>query len=128
MSALVSKCVLWFVWGFFALFELLGAIYLPIKSSQDFNGLFAAGMVVIPVVLCGGLRFWIAHIQNVWLIQIPYFFGVVFAYSTGTYGNFLIPQLLHPFQILSALLFLLYLPLFVKFPTRSMVPPLPGGR
>lgn len=76
MSDLLSKFVLWFVWGFFALFEILGAILLPVQSREDgYNGVFAAGMFVIPIVLCGGLRFWIARLRNVWLIQIPYFFG-----------------------------------------------------
>jgi hypothetical protein len=83
-------------------------------------------MFGIPIVICAGLRFWIARMRNVWLMQIPFLVGLLFAYCAEMYGIFLVPQFLHWFQVLSATLLLLYLPLFVKFP-RRVAPPLPGG-
>ena len=130
MSAILSKCVMWLAWGFFALLAVVGAIYLPVRmtnSGTQLNPVFAISMFGIPIVICASLRFWIARMRNVWLMQIPYLVGLVFAYCAEMYGIFLVPQFLHWFQVLSATLLLLYLPLFVKF-LRPAAPPLPGGR
>jgi len=80
---------------------------------------FAIGMFVIPILLCGGFRFWITRIRNPWLALIPYFFGVSFAWNTGNFGIYLLPEFCVVFQALSAALFLVYFPLFVKIGVRA---------
>jgi hypothetical protein len=81
--------------------------------SKPFD-VFATGMCVIPVIICGGLRFWVSRIGNPWLALLPFLIGVFFSWQAGLYGIFLCPEFYIIFQILSAILFAIYLPPFVK--------------
>jgi hypothetical protein len=118
-AKVVSKPIMWLIWVVMGLLSLLMAHFLVpgaqrLNSLQPRNMIFAIGMLVIPIVICGGFRLWLSHCKNPWLALIPYFLGVFFAQQAGLYGIFLVPEFWLIFQILSAWLLLLYLPLFVK--------------
>ena len=129
MPRLLAGCLLWLGWSFLALGAILGAIYLPghsgrINTFEGQFGLYPAGMFLFPIIVCGGFRYWTSRIENIWLKQLPYFAGVFNAYLAQMFGIYLFPEFLLLFQILCAVLYLVYLLLFVKFP-RVGPPPLP---
>ncbi|MDB6026793.1 MAG: hypothetical protein JWM68_3016 [Verrucomicrobiales bacterium] len=119
MPNIVSKIIMWLTWLFVVLLAVLMAHYLT-KGGPRINSfsrpfdLFATGMFLIPVLMCGGLRFWLSRIRNPWVALLPFFGGVFFAWQAGLYGIFLLPEFCMVFQILSAVLFLAYLPVFVQ--------------
>jgi len=127
MATFVSKLIMWFTWLFVALLAVLMALYLTRGPKLNtFSGrfdVFAAGMFLIPALVCGGFRFWLSRIRNSWLALLPFCGGLFFAWQAEIYGIFLLPEFYMIFQILSAVLFLLYLPVFVKL--RELPPPLP---
>src|SRR5258706_11722096 len=96
-----------------------------VSKLNPFNrpfDLFAAGMLLTPLLICGGLRFCLTRIRNRWLALLSFFVGVFFAWQAGLYGIFLLPEFCMIFQILSAVLCLAYLPVFVRL--RQTPPPL----
>jgi hypothetical protein len=123
---------MWLAWTGFALIALMTAVFIP-ASFGTYNtfdgrfGVYGVSLLLLPIVVGGGLRYLLARMRQVWLMQIPFFLGVLSAFFAGQFGLYMLPAFLLLFQILSAILFLLYLPLFVKFPPRSVVPPLPGA-
>src|SRR4051812_25761842 len=131
-AAFLSKSLMWLGWFLFALMAIMTAVYNPAAHAKvntfarPFD-VFAAGMFLIPIIICGALRFWISRLRKVWRTQVPYFVGLLFAFCAGQYGIYLLPEFLIVFQTLSAALFLLYLPVFVEFPA-TVPPPLPGGK
>lgn len=126
---IASKVFMWLMWLFFASFSVLMAYFLTAKSPKlnSFAGrtdLFTFGVAAIPILLCGGLRFWISRIRNPWLALLPYFGGILFAQQAGLYGIFLVPEFCILFQILSAVLFALFLPPLVRTRPVPVPPPL----
>jgi len=118
-SRIAYKIIIWLIWSFSAVLSALMAVYLTIGHvrNNSFAGpinIFTVGMFFIPIIICGALRFWVSRIRNTWLGLAPYILGVVFAQQAELYGIYLLPEFLIVFQILSAVLFLIYLPLFVK--------------
>jgi hypothetical protein len=119
MSKVISKTIMWLAWLFVALLAVLMAHYLTkdivrLNSFSKSFGVFATGMCVIPVLICGGLRFWLSRICNPWLALLPFSIGVFFAWQAGLYGIFLFPEFFMVFQVLGGLLLMAYLPLFVR--------------
>src|ERR1051325_1051862 len=119
MSKVISKTIMWLAWLFVALLAVLMAHYLTkdivrLNSFSKSFGVFATGMCVIPVLICGGLRFWLSRICNPWLGPLPFSIGVFFAWQAGLYGIFLFPEFFMVFQVLGGLLLMAYLPLFVR--------------
>ena len=110
---------MWVAWLFVALLAVLMAHFstagIPKLNSfaRPFES-FAAGMFLIPVMFCGSLRFWLFRVRNPWLALLPFLLGVFFAWQAGLYGVFLLPEFCIAFQILSVVLFLIYLPVFVR--------------
>jgi hypothetical protein len=124
MSKAIPKIIMWLVWLFVALLAILMAHFntKDISRLNSFSihfGIFATGMCVIPIVICGGLRFWLSRIRNPWLALLPFSIGVFFAWQAGLYGIFLFPEFFVIFQILSLLLFVVYLPFFVRLRPRT---------
>ncbi len=119
---------MWVAWLFVVQLAIFMAHFLT-KGVPDLNSfsrpfdLFAAGMFLFPTFICGGLRFWLSRIRNPWLALLPFLVGVFFAWQAGLYGVFGLQEFCIVFQILSAVLFLLYLPLFVS--VHRTPPPLP---
>ena len=118
-SATIAKAIMWVAWLLCALTSVLMAIYLTrgLPKLNSFGrpfDVFAIGIFLFPLLLCGGLRLWVSCIRNPWLALLPYLIGVFFAWQAGCYGIFLLPEFLILFQILSASLFLAYLPIFVR--------------
>lgn len=119
MPKIVFAIIMWLVWLIVALLSVLMAHYLTANLptlntfSRPFE-VFAAGMFLIPVIICVGLRLWLSRIRNRWLALFPFLIGVFFAWQAGLYGIFLLPEFCIVFQILSAILFVAYLPLFVR--------------
>jgi hypothetical protein len=119
---------MWLTWWFAAMVAILEAHYLtPARSrlnsfSQPF-GVFAIGMFIIPILICGGLRFWLSRIRNPWLALLPFFGGIFFAWQAEMFGIFLFPEFCIVFQILSVVLFLAYVPIFVR--PQRIPPPIP---
>jgi hypothetical protein len=111
---------MWWAWIFTVAYTLLMAFF-QTRGSPKINtfskpfGVFAIGMMVIPVLICGGVRFWLWRMRNPWLALVPFFLGIFFAWQAGLYGIFLFPEFFIVFQILGGILLLSYLPLFVKF-------------
>ena len=127
MPNIVFKIIMWLTWLFVAWLAALMAHFLTAGMSKlnTFNrpfDLFATGIFLIPLLICGGLRFWLTRIRNRWLVLLSFFVGVFFAWQAGLYGIFLLPEFCIVFQILSAVLFLTYLPVFVRL--RQPPPPL----
>lgn len=119
MPSIVSKTIMWLAWLFIALLAVLMAHFntAGISKLNSFArpfDIFAAGMFLIPVVFCGSLRFWLSRIRNPWLALLPFLLGVFFAWQAGLYGIFLLPEFCFALQILSGILFLIYLPFFVR--------------
>ena len=110
---------MWLTWLLVALLAVLMAHYLTkdIPRLNSFSkpfGLFPTGMCVIPVLICGGVRLWLFRMRNPWLALLPFLIGVFFAWQAGLYGIFLFPEFFKVFQILSHILFAVYLPFFVR--------------
>lgn len=131
-SVAAAVLLMWIGWAGAVLVAVLCAVYLPVAtrpttSVTNHFGIFPAGLLLFSLMVGGGLRFWLSRIRSYWLKLIPYFIGLFFAYQAGLYGTFLIPEFFTVFRILSAVLYLLYFPLFVRLP-RSGPPPLPGGQ
>jgi hypothetical protein len=120
MSKIFSLIIMWCAWLFTAFLVLLMAYFLT-KGAPKINtfarpfDVLAAGMFVIPVLICGGLRFWLSRIRNPWLALLPFLIGIFFAWQAGLYGIFLFPEFFIVFQTLGGILLFAYLPLFVKF-------------
>lgn len=118
MPSIVSKTIMWIVWLILVLLALLMARFNTVDVSRLNTfarplGVFVPGLFLIPIVLCGSLRFWLARIRHPWLALLPFLLGVFFAWQAGLYGLFLVPEFCVVFQFLSVVLFLLYLPVFV---------------
>src|SRR5687768_4041713 len=129
MSTTVSKAIMWVVWVSTSLLAMLMAHYLTarIPTLNSFSRpveVFASGMFLFPILVCGLLRFWLSRIRNPWLALLPFFFGVFFAWQAGLFGIFLLPEFCIVFQSLSVALFCAFLPLLVEL--RSSPPPLPS--
>jgi hypothetical protein len=109
---------MWLGWLFFVLTSIMQAIYLTgnpkLNTSGRPFGIFAICMFLIPIMICGCLRFWVSRIRNPWFVLLPYFIGVIVAQLEGLFGVFLLPEFLILFQFLSAVLFLAYIPFFVR--------------
>lgn len=106
---------MWLGWAVFLSSAMLMSKYSPtnISSLNTFGkpfGIFAIGMFAIPILICGGMRFWLAYIRNPWLALPPYMIGIFFAWQATCYGIYLLPEFLIVFQILSAVLFFFYIP------------------
>lgn len=118
MSYTISKAILWLAWLLTALIAVLGSHYLvaftPELNSFSKFDTFVAGMFCIPIIFCAGFRFWLSRVRNPWLAIVPFLLGVFFAWQAGLYGIYLCRESCIAFQLLSALLFLLFLPLFVR--------------
>jgi hypothetical protein len=119
MSKIISKTIMWLIWLFFALLATLMAHYLTkdISTLNSFSkpfGVYGAGMCVIPVLICGSLRLWLSRIRNPWLALLPFLIGVFFSWQAGLYGVYLLPEFYIVYQVLSVILFAVYLPLFVR--------------
>ena len=119
MAKMIPKIVMWLVWGFSALSAMLTAHYLTIGVSllNSFArpiGVYAIGMFLFPILICGLGRLWISRIRNPWLVLLPYSVGVFFALIAGLFGVYLLPEYCIVFQALSAVLFLVYFPKFVS--------------
>jgi hypothetical protein len=128
MPKTISKTLMWLAWSFAAFIAVLEAHFLT-QGSSRLNGFsrpfdtFAIGMLVIPVLICGGFRFWLYRIRNPWLALLPFLVGLFFAWQPGLYGIFLFPEFCIVFQIMSAILFLVYLPPFVRMqPAKTGAP------
>ena len=131
MPPILSQCLLWLVWAGFALCSILTDLVIPSSFGKynSFDGPFGGygvTLVLLPIIVCGGLRYLIARMGRGWLVHIPFFFGVLTAFFAGQFGLYMLSGYLALFQILCAALFLLYLPLFVKFPRGGGPPPLPS--
>jgi|GEM_PF-6379353 len=120
MSKIFSLIIMWWTWVAAASLSVLMACFLT-KGAQKIDtfsrpfDVFAAGMFVIPVLICGGLRFWMWRMRNPWLALLPFSIGLFFAWQAGLYGIFLFPEFFIVFQTLGGILLLAYLPLFIKF-------------
>jgi hypothetical protein len=115
----IAKIIMWLTWLFVALLANLMAHYLTkdISGLNSFSkpfGVFATSMCLIPVLICGSLRFWLSRIRNPWVALLPFLIGVFFAWQAGLYGIFLFPEFFMVFQILGGVLFVVYLPSFVR--------------
>jgi hypothetical protein len=131
MPTVISKTIMWVVWLLAALWAILMAHFLTqgIRNLNAFSRpfeTFAIGMFVIPLLVCGGMRFWLARLRNPWLALVPYLIGLLFAWQAGLYGIFLLPDFCIVYQILSAILMLAYFPLFVR--VHEIPPPLPSAK
>jgi len=119
MPNIVSKTIMWLAWVFVALLAVLMGRFLT-KGVPKLNSfsrpfeVYGTGMFLIPILICVGLRFWLSYIRNPLLALLPFLIGVFFAWQAGLYGIFLLPDFCIVFQILSAILFLMYLPFFVR--------------
>lgn len=107
------------MWTGLVLSSILNAIFLSegIEGKNSFEirlDVFSVGMFLIPIIVSGGMRFWISRIKSRWLLLLPYLIGLVFAQSAGLYGLFLLPEVLIVFQGLSIVLFLVYAPFIIK--------------
>jgi len=127
MPKIVFNIIMWSAWLFVTLLSGFMAHFLtggPRHNtfSRPFD-VFPVGMFLIPILICGGLRFWLSRTRNPWLALLLYCGGVFFAWQAEMYGIFLFPEFYKVFQILSAVLFLVYLPVFVRL--RQTPPPLP---
>jgi hypothetical protein len=128
MPNIASKIIMWLTWLFVAVLTVFTAHFLTAGGpklnsfSRPFD-IFAIGMFLIPTLICGGLRFWLSRIRNPWLALLPFLVGVFFAWQAELYGIFLLPDFHVVFQTLSAVLFFVYLPVFVRL--RQIPPPLP---
>ena len=110
---------MWLTWLFAVLLAILMPHYLTknipkLNVSSTSFGIYGIGMCVIPVLICGGFRLWLARMHNPWLALLPFFIGTFFAWQAGLYGIFLFPDCFVIFQILGWILLLVYLPLFVE--------------
>ena len=119
MPNIVSKTIMWLGWLFQVLCSVLMAHYLTkgIPKLNTFSRpfeIYAAGMFLLPILICGGFRFWLSRIGNPWLALVPFLIGTFFAWNAGLYGVFLLPEFCIVFQILSGILFVAYLPPFVR--------------
>jgi hypothetical protein len=136
MAASTSKTIfngiLWVAWCGTAFLTLLMSIMLSkgITKLNTFSvpfDLFPIGMMCIPTLICGSLRFWIAHIRNPWLALLPYLLGVFFVMQTALYGVFLVPEFCVVYQALSVALWLLYVPVFTRL-APAIPPALPRSQ
>ena len=104
----ISTVIMWVVWVSAGILAILSAQYLTGEKgnlnafSRPFD-VYATGMFLIPVFICGGLRFWLSWIRNPALALLPYFVGVFFAWTTGFFGIFLLPDFCIVYQLLSVL-------------------------
>lgn len=110
---------MWLAWLFAAFIAAMEAHYLTknVSTLNSFSkpfGVFATGVCVIPVLFCVALRFWLSRFRNAWLALVPFLIGVFFAWDSSINGIFLFPEFFIVFQILSAILFLLFLPSLLK--------------
>ncbi len=107
---------MWVGWLGFVVLAILMAVYLPHRSPVEIRkfDLFTIGIFVFPIAICTGLWVWTDRIGHPWLRLLPYFLGVFFALQASLYGVLLLPNLLQPFQILGAILFLSYLPILIR--------------
>jgi len=118
---------MWWAWIFTAALTLLMAIFLTkgVPKINTFSrpfDIFAAGMFIIPILFCGGLRFWLWRTRNPWLALLPFSIGIFFAWQAGLYGIFLFPEFFIVFQTLGGILLMSFFPLFVKLrPTTTNV-------
>src|SRR4051794_36959464 len=115
MSKLIPKLIMWLTWLVAVFLAIMMAVYLtrdisPLNSFSKPFGTFAIGMFLIPIFICGALRFWLSRIRNPWLALFPFATGLIFAWQAGVYGIFLLPEFFIVFQILSGILFVIYLP------------------
>jgi hypothetical protein len=125
MPKIVFNIIMWLIWLFVTLLAGFMAHFLtggPRHNTSPFD-VFVAAMFLTPAFICAGLRFWLSRIRNPWLAFVPFCGGLFFAWQTELFGIFLFPNFYKAFQVLSAVLFLVYLPVFVKL--RQTPPPLP---
>jgi len=127
----ISTVFMWVVWVSAGFIAILSAQYLTgDKSSlnafsRPFD-VYATGMFLFPVFICSGLRFWLSRIRNPALALLPFFLGMFFAWLTGFFGIFLLPDFCIVYQLLSAALLMVYLPLFIR--PGAIPPRLPRAR
>jgi hypothetical protein len=123
---------MWILWVFWSLMAVLGAKFLPMNVaklnsfSRPFFEVFNLGLLFFAIVLCGGFRFWLARIRNSWIALIPFFLGMLFAYNTGNYGVYLVPEFCLFYQVLCGIFFAVYLPLFINLESpiqKQILPP-----
>ena len=124
------RLLLWLIWLYLAanaawIAYSIGVVrpkWAPMvaTSDQDF-AFFVIILYLIPTLVSLALRFWVSRIRDSWWILIPYVFGVFIAFTIAIRNSFLPGgwRMLSP--VLSAFLFLLYLPFF--FRTARGVPP-----
>jgi len=119
MSKTISKIMMWAMWclaalqAFFLAHFLIGHTSRLNSFSKPF-GVFAISMFLIPLLVGAGLRFWLTRIGNSWLALLPFFGGLFFALQAEFFGIFLFPEFCVVFQILCGVLFLVYVPVFVR--------------
>ncbi len=128
MSKILSTVIMWLAWLFMILLAVLSGHYLTIHISRLNNfsrpfDVLATGMFLLPILICGVLRFWLSRIRNPWLALLPFLFGLYFAWQAGMYGIYILQDFCILYQILSGILLAIYLPLFIRFPATP--PPLP---
>ena len=127
MSKIVFKIITWLAWLSVVELAILMAHYWMADAStlhrvpRPFD-VFTIGMFLIPVLFCGSFRFWLSRIRNPWLALFPFLGGLFFAWQAELFGIFIFPWFYVVFRILSAVLFLAYLPVFVRL--RETPPPI----
>jgi hypothetical protein len=119
MSNSASKAIMWLIWFSAVAWGLLMAVYIAphvpkLNSFARPFDIFPAGMFLIPILICGGLRFWLSRIRNPWLALLPYLVGAFFALQAEPFGMYLVPEYCVLFQVLGAALLLAYWPGFIR--------------
>jgi len=109
---------MWLWWLFLALCAVLTAHFQTrgIARLNSFDrpvDLFVGGVFLVPILLGGGLRFWLAYVRHPWLALLLFFPGMYFPLQAAMSGYLLVPEFCLIFQMLSGVLFVAYLPLFV---------------
>lgn len=120
---------MWLAWTFFAVSAVATAHYcvrgIGYNTFAVPSPVFAGGMLLIPNLICLGLRYWLMRIRRPWFVVLVFLAGIFLTYLVEQFGIFLFPGLLIVFQVLSGILFVIYWPLFVQ--VRQAPPPVPKG-
>jgi hypothetical protein len=127
MAKVIPVITMWLAWMFFALTAVATAHYCARGPGRNTFStpfpVFAAGMLLVPSLICVGLRYRLSRIRRPWLALLMALFGILLSYLVEQFGIYIFPGLCIVFQILSGILFLVYWPPLVRLGRTP--PPIP---
>ena len=122
---IILRIIFWLGWVLCSWTLTLATTFLTARTTNThvsplYMVLFG---IVVFILICGGLRWWIGRIRTPGLRLFPFFLGLFFNYTTYCFGIFVVPDRQITFQALTILLMALYFPAFLTEDQRDKLRP-----